>query len=194
MDIFKMIRQDRHQALTETTFYRPTIGESVWIYQPLVVSRQAKSSSRKLHNPWTGPWVVDEVDETRNNVKVYDARNPENSHLVHLSQIKPYVGPGSLPSALTLPEDLRLHSIEGEGDRLGVEPLPQIVQDDYSRPPPEDGNFEVQSIVGHFEHEGITYFVVRWKGYPPEEDIGLPESSLSGCKGLVNRYKRQHRI
>jgi len=194
MDTFKMIHQNRQQVLAETIFYKPSVGESVWIYQPLVISKQSKSSSRKLHNPWTGPWVVDGIDHTRNNVSVYDAANPDNTHLLHLSQIKPYVGPGSLPSAFTLPEDLRLYSLEGEGDRIGVENQSDIVQDEHFRPPPEDGNFEVQTIVGHFEHEGTTYFVVRWKGYPPEDDIGLPESSLAGCKTLLRRYKQKYHL
>ena len=49
--------------------------------------------------------------------------------------------------------------------------------------------FEIERIVAHRTTRGGLKFVVRWKGYGPEEDSLLPESPLGNARGLVAAYK-----
>ena len=73
---------------------------------------------------------------------------------------------------------------------------------DYERPPPEliDGQeeFEIERIVNEREtgrgKNKSKEYLIRWKGYPPEEDSWLPEASLNKAKRILGAWKRSQRV
>ena len=65
-----------------------------------------------------------------------------------------------------------------------------------SLPPPVviegEEEYEVDRIVGHqVTRRGLRY-VVRWKGYGPEEDSAMFESDLGHAREMLEEYKAQH--
>ena len=51
----------------------------------------------------------------------------------------------------------------------------------------EEDIFEVEKIVSHKTVNGVTYFQIRWKGYPPEEDTFEPIENLN-CPEIIRQY------
>lgn len=49
--------------------------------------------------------------------------------------------------------------------------------------------YDVESIIKHKNVKGVEY-LVRWKGYGPDEDSWLEESELKNCPKILNSYKR----
>ena len=154
LDNYRVLAEDRHKALADTRWYHPTVGTNVWVYQALQVTKSSKSVSRKLHNPWTGPWTVAAIDEEWNNVEVYDAARPNKRRLLHLSMVKPYKGAHSQPSALTLPEDLRAYQLDGE-DLINSLPLKNGTETVPQHPEPISGtvnDLAVPSVDVHLDN------------------------------------------
>ncbi|XP_036222161.1 M-phase phosphoprotein 8 isoform X3 [Bactrocera oleae] len=58
----------------------------------------------------------------------------------------------------------------------------------------EDGGdeevYEVKDIVGHKIEHGVTYYLIRWKGYTKDDDTWEPEDTLS-CPDIIERYKNK---
>lgn len=52
--------------------------------------------------------------------------------------------------------------------------------------------FEVERIVGHQATRRGLRYVVRWKGYGPEEDSAMFESDLGHAREMLEEYKAQH--
>ncbi|KAH0785960.1 M-phase phosphoprotein 8 [Histomonas meleagridis] len=50
-----------------------------------------------------------------------------------------------------------------------------------------DDIFEVEKIISHKTIDGVTYFQIRWKGYPPEEDTFEPIENLN-CPDVIRQY------
>jgi hypothetical protein len=155
LDNYRVLAEDRHKALADTRWYHPTVGTNVWVYQALQVTKSSKSVSRKLHNPWTGPWTVAAIDEEWNNVEVYDAARPNKRRLLHLSMVKPYKGAHSQPSALTLPEDLRAYQLDGE-DLINSLPLKNGTETVPQHPEPISGTVNDLSVDVHLDNSPTT--------------------------------------
>lgn len=51
----------------------------------------------------------------------------------------------------------------------------------------DDGNYEVEDIVGHKFEKKVRHFLVRWKNCAPSDDTWEPESSLD-CPDIVQKY------
>ena len=51
----------------------------------------------------------------------------------------------------------------------------------------ESAPFEVERVVDHRLAGGTIEFLLRWKGYGPEDDTWTPESEMS-CHNLVEEY------
>ncbi|XP_037902905.1 chromobox protein homolog 1 isoform X2 [Hermetia illucens] len=53
-----------------------------------------------------------------------------------------------------------------------------------------DEEYEVQDIVDEKQEKGVTYYLIRWKGYGPEGDTWEPEDTLN-CDDIVARFKKK---
>lgn len=49
---------------------------------------------------------------------------------------------------------------------------------------------QVQDIVDEKQEKGVTYYLIRWKGYGPEGDTWEPEDTLN-CDDIVARFKKK---
>ena len=52
--------------------------------------------------------------------------------------------------------------------------------------------WEVERVVGHRETRRGTRYTVRFRGYGPEEDLGLHSEDLGNCWDLVEQYCTEH--
>lgn len=54
------------------------------------------------------------------------------------------------------------------------------------------GHYEVERILNHrrksFRKKDRTEYLIRWKGFGPEEDTWEPEANLSGCEEILREY------
>ena len=52
-----------------------------------------------------------------------------------------------------------------------------------------DEEYEVEAIIDHRRHRNKLYFLIRWKGYGPEEDSWVEDSGLRNAPALRRAYK-----
>ena len=64
------------------------VGTPVWLFDP----NCPKGTSRKLRNPWTGPWLVQSVDPTRRNATLLRHDRPK-TRTVHWNRLRLYKAP-----------------------------------------------------------------------------------------------------
>ncbi|KAI9582070.1 chromodomain-helicase-DNA-binding protein 1 isoform X2 [Glossina fuscipes] len=57
----------------------------------------------------------------------------------------------------------------------------------------EEAEYEVKDIVGHKIERGISYFLIRWKGYTKDDDTWEPEDTLN-CPDIIDKYKKKQAI
>lgn len=57
----------------------------------------------------------------------------------------------------------------------------------------EESVYEVEQILNHKNKKSKRLFLVRWKGYGPNEDTWEPESNLC-CPEILNAYLENHKI
>ena len=53
--------------------------------------------------------------------------------------------------------------------------------------------WEVEAVMGHRKRKkngrkAVTHYLVRWKGYGPDNDTWEPVGNLENCKGMVQAY------
>ncbi len=118
--------------------------------------------SSKFRQRWIGPYVIKRV-------------------------VSPVAYELKLPATLR-----RVHPV------FHVHLLKRTVEDDINPPPPvpdpvlnDDGEeeFVVGEIIQHRSRPGrgrtkVLEYLVRWKGYGPDEDTWLPKSELEDCEAL----------
>ena len=56
----------------------------------------------------------------------------------------------------------------------------------------EEPEFEIEKIMNHRTRLGKNEYLVKWKGYPLEEDGWEPEANLQDCKAL-DAFERNQR-
>uniref|UniRef100_A0A1I8MM84 Chromo domain-containing protein n=1 Tax=Musca domestica TaxID=7370 RepID=A0A1I8MM84_MUSDO len=54
----------------------------------------------------------------------------------------------------------------------------------------EEEEYEVKDIVGHKTERGVSYFLIRWKGYTKADDTWEAEDSLN-CPEIIDKYKKK---
>ena len=99
---------------------------------------------------------------------------------------------GKYAFKLELPSTVKIHPVFHVSllSPVYTNPLPGQV----SGPPPpletetEDPEYEVERIVGIKRIEGEINYIVRWKGYGPEDDWLIPASQSSGFSNLVKDF------
>ena len=105
---------------------------------------------------------------------------------------------GSHAYRLELPATVRIHN------DFHVSLLSLANEDSYPGqhlpPPPPievDGEeeYEVDHIVRHKKNrQGRFLFLIRWKGYGPDEDSWEPASNLKHAREILNAYKMSHKL
>ncbi|KAI0992857.1 hypothetical protein K3495_g15327 [Podosphaera aphanis] len=52
----------------------------------------------------------------------------------------------------------------------------------------DDPEYEIEKIIGSHWQNGELHYLVRWKGYGPEDDWSIPANQIEGFKDLVREY------
>ncbi|KAH0790325.1 M-phase phosphoprotein 8 isoform X2 [Histomonas meleagridis] len=60
----------------------------------------------------------------------------------------------------------------------------------YEEDDNEDNVYEVESIIDHAVQDGITYYRIRWVGYPPSEDSWETIENLN-CPEKLREYQEK---
>ena len=82
----------QEQQLASGTMHSYTRGDLVWLHTP---SMAAKSKSRKMHNPWQGPYLIMSMSTSAKQVTLLIPR-PENARfqqVVSVARLRPYTSP-----------------------------------------------------------------------------------------------------
>jgi hypothetical protein len=118
--------------------------------------------SQKLSPRWIGP------------LKVLQLRGP-NTVLIEvpprLQRIEPIQNVVHLKPYIVRPPDI------GPTDPV---PLPDIIDDQEE--------YEVEDILSHRSKGTKTQYLVRFKGYGPEDDLWLPQRNLDHAPDIVKAY------
>ncbi|KNZ76072.1 Chromobox like protein, partial [Termitomyces sp. J132] len=65
-----------------------------------------------------------------------------------------------------------------------------------SRPPPieveDEYCYEVDQILDSHLVHGQSQYLVRWKGYRPEDDMWEPQKNLDGAPDKLQDFHQQH--
>ena len=54
----------------------------------------------------------------------------------------------------------------------------------------DDEEYEVETIIDHKMSNGISYYEVKWKGWPSSANTWEPIGNLGKCKDLIERHNR----
>ncbi|XP_059222756.1 ABC transporter F family member 4 isoform X2 [Stomoxys calcitrans] len=54
----------------------------------------------------------------------------------------------------------------------------------------DEEEYEVKDIVGHKIERGVSYFLIRWKGYTKADDTWEAEDTLN-CPEIIDKYKKK---
>lgn len=52
-----------------------------------------------------------------------------------------------------------------------------------------EDEYEVETIRDHKKKGKVTFFYVKWKGYPETENTWEPESNLTHCTVMIKAYR-----
>ncbi|KAI0996911.1 hypothetical protein K3495_g11272 [Podosphaera aphanis] len=99
---------------------------------------------------------------------------------------------GKYAFKLEIPSSAKIHPVFHVSllSPVASDPLPG---QDYGPPPlleaeNDDSEYEVEKVIGSYWENGQFFYLVRWKGYGPEDDWGIPASQTEGFKDLVNEF------
>lgn len=146
---------------------------------------RTQGSSRKLMPKYVGPFEVREM-VGKAAVRLHLSAGYERLHNVfHVSLVKPYKSRPGEPAAQ-------------------VEPLPWLV-DEQGEP-----QYEVEAILehqcvsvenrkrkrtgDHIRQKRISAYFVKWKGYDETSWVTNTPENMSGCKELVEAYRRSKNL
>lgn len=96
---------------------------------------------------------------------------------------------------LKLPKSMRMHDVfhvsllratrPDDFDRRPVPPEPVVTPD-------QEEEYEVDIILNSRRHRGRLQYLVRWKGYGPEDDTWEPLTNLKKSRAVINDFHRAH--
>ena len=119
-----------------------------------------KERSRKLSSKAVGPFkIIEEINSV-----AFKLELPEHFRIhpvFHVSLFKPY------------------HENQIPG-RIQPGPDPEIVN--------EEEEFHVEKILAKRTKDGITQFLVKWEGYPDDENTWEPREMLTHCTTLLHEF------
>jgi hypothetical protein len=96
-----------------------------------------------------------------------------------------------------LPPSMKIHDVFHVDRFREYKPSPESLGPRApSQPPPEiidnEEEYEVESILDHQHRNRRKEYLIKWKGYSREQSTWEPESSLTHCKQILSKYKRDH--
>jgi hypothetical protein len=105
---------------------------------------------------------------------------------------------GPLTYQLDLPKTWKIHNAFHSVHLSPFNETPQYGPV-KTRPPPDlvdnEEEYEVDHIVRHKKNrQGRFLFLIRWKGYGPDEDSWEPASNLKHAREILNAYKMSHKL
>lgn len=138
------------------------VGDKVWLdAKHLKTDRPTK----KLDDKWFGPFPIEKV-VSRSAFRLKLPKTMKVHPVFNVSKLRPYI--------------------------------PDPVMHRHPKPPPpptitEDGSkeFEVESIEDSRFRRNRLEYLVKWKGYPPSENLWLPIQDIHAPR-LVDKFHRDH--
>ncbi|QRW26785.1 Retrotransposable element Tf2 protein [Rhizoctonia solani] len=127
-----------------------------------------------------------------------DAKNVEirsNSNKLDPKRLGPFKITEKISShayRLELPETMKIHDVSYVGLLSKVhespsQPLPE-------RPPPEtiegEEEYEVEQIIDSKQQKGKWFYLIKWKGYGPEDNSWEPEELLEHSQEEIKRFNQ----
>ncbi|KAF8750946.1 hypothetical protein RHS01_09004 [Rhizoctonia solani] len=127
-----------------------------------------------------------------------DGRNVElrtNSNKLDPKQLGPFKVIEKISShayRLELPESLKIHNVFYVGllsrsHKSPSQPFPE-------RPPPEtiegEEEYEVEQIIDSKQQKGKWFYLIKWKGYGPEDNSWEPEELLDHSQEEIKRFNQ----
>lgn len=98
---------------------------------------------------------------------------------------------GPVNYELDLPKSMRIHPVFHISLLEKADPETPVDNDVELDPTSEDRIFEVEEILDHSWEKRQHLYLVKWKGYPPEENTWEPFANFQGWQDLI-RYHTQH--
>jgi hypothetical protein len=94
---------------------------------------------------------------------------------------------GKLSYELELPKTMRIHPIFHVSL---LEKAPQNARQCRTETDATEMEYEVEKILGHSQIEGETRYLVKWKGYPTEENTWEPIEHLQNAQAALKDYRQ----
>ncbi|KAF8756857.1 hypothetical protein RHS01_03817 [Rhizoctonia solani] len=127
-----------------------------------------------------------------------DAKNVEirsNSNKLDPKRLGPFEVTKKISShayRLKLPESLKIHDVFYVGLLSKAHESPS--QPFPDRPPPEtiegEEEYEVEQIINSKKQRGKWFYLIKWKGYGPEDNSWEPEELLEHSQEEIQRFNR----
>lgn len=98
--------------------------------------------------------------------------------------------PSKKAQALPTPQS---HTRPTEIPRITISPSPLRMSPAFgpqtdSMSPSMSQEFEVEDILQSREDDGVRMFLVKWKGYPPDNNTWEPESNLTNASDAIRKF------
>ena len=96
---------------------------------------------------------------------------------------------GPVNYKLQLPTDAKIHPVFHVKLLEPADPSTPL-QKTFHYEDEEETEFEVEKILQHrtSSNQGPTEYLVKWKGYPDEENTWEPETNLANCRQKLSQY------
>ena len=190
-----MISQKRERANQGKMKHTYKEGDLVWVYLPI----PKKGKVMKLSNRWKGPYRI-VIFVTPVTVKLKRIGDLRRTLTLHISRLKPYLGPHSFSEEepkITQEESKIEEEEEGKSISKGIgneseeeEPENMDVEKEDSQVDRDRRNYEVDRIINKRRKKGKTEYLIRWKGYQEEDDTWEPEENLH-CDQKILEFEKK---
>jgi hypothetical protein len=139
-------------------------GDKVWLEATNITTTRPV---KKFDDKWFGPFIIDKVI-SRNAYRLKLTANFKRIHPVfHVSKLRPYTP-----------------------DPISVRHPPSPPKTTITQSGIEE--YEVETILDSRLYRTKLQYLVKWKGYGPEENSWEPEDNLTNSKTLIKKFHQEH--